>query len=48
MISNTNVATVVMIPINKLAQARNTNAELDILNRKLAGYISGIEAHLKH
>ena len=39
---------VVMIPMNKLAQASVTNAELGIENTKLAGYISGTDDHLNN
>ena len=45
--SRTNVVIVVMIPMNKFAQASVTNAELGMENTKLAGYISGTEDHLK-
>ena len=32
---------VVIMPMNKLQQAKVTNAELGIENKKLAGYIKG-------
>ena len=46
--SRTKVVMVVMIPMNKLAQASVTNAELGIENTKLAGYISGTDDHLNN
>ena len=44
--SRTKVVMVVMIPMNKFAQANVTNAELGTENTKLAGYIRGTEDQL--
>ena len=38
---------VVMMPMNKFAQASVTNAELGMEKTKLAGYINGTEAQLQ-
>lgn len=35
-----------MVPTNRLAQARATNAVLDTENTRLAGYINGMEETL--
>ena len=45
--SKTKVVMVVMMPMNRFAHARVTNAELGMEKVKLAGYINGTEAQLQ-
>lgn len=44
--SKMKVASVVLIPMNKLTHIRTIYAVLDSLNRNDAGYMSGVIAHL--